>query len=242
MSYGNLLKAARLESGLSLSTVAARTRVRERLIQDLESERVHSSGGKAYARGHIRALARIYGADEKSLLAAFDETQSDIETSMSSLLQENSVTTSVERDRPSWRVFGIAAGVVAFAILGFQVLPGLINTGSEESLISRVAEESKQSPEDAGPVAAATKGVSLILRAENGLSWVKAEGANGVTIFEGKIRSGQSQTLFDNQLISLIIGNAGAISITYNNQELGRPGAVGEVVRLQFSPESQSAG
>ncbi|MEY3447588.1 MAG: hypothetical protein RLZZ14_112, partial [Actinomycetota bacterium] len=76
MSYGDQLKAARLESGLSLSTVAARTRVRERLIQDLEAERVDSSGGKAYARGHIRTLTRIYGADENSLLAAFDETQS----------------------------------------------------------------------------------------------------------------------------------------------------------------------
>lgn len=179
---------------------------------------------------------------ENSLLAAFDATQSEIEASMSSLFQENNVTTSVERDRPTWRVFGIAVGVVAFAILGFQIVPGLINTGSDDPLIARVVEDSKQSTEEAGPVAAATKGVTLILRAENGLSWVKAEGANGATIFEGKIGSGQSQTLFDNQLISLIVGNAGAISITYNNQELGAPGAVGEVVRLQFSPESQSAG
>ena len=242
MSYGDQLKAARLESGLSLSNVAERTRVRERLIEDLEAERTHSSGGKAYARGHIRTLARIYRADENSLLAAFDATQSELEASMSSLLQENNVTTSVERDRPTWRLFGIAAGVVAFAILGFQIVPGLINTGSDDSLIARVVEDSKQSTEEAGPVAAATKGVTLILRAENGLSWVKAAGANGATIFEGKINNGQSQTLFDDQLISLIVGNAGAISITYNNQELGAPGAVGEVVRLQFSPESQSAG
>ncbi|MBM3719466.1 MAG: hypothetical protein FJW51_02405, partial [Actinobacteria bacterium] len=34
MSYGDQLKAARLESGLSLSNVAERTRVRERLIED----------------------------------------------------------------------------------------------------------------------------------------------------------------------------------------------------------------
>lgn len=182
MSYGDLLKAARLESGLSLSHVAERTRVRERLIQDLEAERTHSSGGKAYARGHIRTLARIYRADENSLLAAFDATQSELEASMSSLLQENNVTTSVERDRPTWRVFGIAAGIVAFAILGFQIVPGLVNTSSDDSLIARVVEDSKQSTEEAGPVAAATKGVTLILRAENGLSWVKAEGANGATI------------------------------------------------------------
>lgn len=242
MSYGNQLKAARLESGLSLSSVAERTRVRERLIQDLEAERVHSSGGKAYARGHIRTLARIYRADEDSLLAAFDATQSEIEASMSSLLQESNVTTRMEQVRPSWRLFGIAAGVVAFAILGFQIVPGLINSSNDESMITRVIEDSKQSTEVAGPVAAATKGVTLVLRAENGLSWVKAEGANGATIFEGKIRNGQSQTLFDDQLISLIIGNAGAVLITYNNQELGAPGAVGEVVRLQFSPESQLAG
>lgn len=242
MSYGDQLKAARLKSGLSLSVVASRTRVRERLIQDLEAERVHSSGGKAYARGHIRTLARIYQADENSLLAAFDQRENEVDVSMSSLLQESNVTTSVERDRPTWRVFGVAAGVAAFAILGIQIVPGMLNTGEDQSLIARVVEESKQSGQDAGPVATATRGVSLILRAEKGLSWVKAEGANGSTIFEGKIRNGQSETLFDDQLISLIIGNAGAISITYNNQELGSPGAVGEVVRLKFSPESQSAG
>lgn len=242
MSYGDQLKAARLKSGLSLSVVASRTRVRERIVQDLEAERVHSSGGKAYARGHIRTLARIYQADENSLLAAFDQSENEVDVSMSSLLQESNVTTSVERDRPTWRVFGVAAGVIAFAILGFQIVPGMLNTGEDQSLIARVVKESKQSGPDAGPVASATRGVSLILRAENGLSWVKAEGANGSTIFEGKIRSGQSETLFDDQLISLIIGNAGAISITYNNQGLGSPGAVGEVVRLKFSPESQSAG
>jgi hypothetical protein len=99
------------------------------------------------------------------------------------------------------------------------------------------------SGEDETPaVASAVKGVNVTLRAIGPISWVKVSGADGLTKFEGKLREGQSQTFFDDQLIQLVIGNAGAIAINYNGEELGTSGRVGEVTRLQFTPDADSAG
>jgi hypothetical protein len=74
------------------------------------------------------------------------------------------------------------------------------------------------------------------------VSWVKVSGANGSTIFEGKLRQGDSRDYYDDQLLQLVIGNAGAIAITYNGDDLGTTGRIGEVTRLQFTAEAHNAG
>jgi cytoskeleton protein RodZ len=241
MTIGEQLKLARIERGYSLSDVSERMRVRERVIQDIERDLYESSGGTAYARGHIRTLARIYSMDAETLISQFDSIQSSQESSMRELLDENYVTTSVEATRPSWKVFGMVAAVATFAIGIFQVAPGLISSETSNSIVS-VAEDVLKTDDEAPAVASAVKGVTIKLEGIDSVSWVKVSGADGATIFEGKIREGQSQEFFDNQLLQLIIGNAGAIAINFNGQDLGTSGSVGEVTRLQFTPDSNSAG
>jgi hypothetical protein len=45
-------------------------------------------------------------------------------------------------------------------------------------------------------------------------------------------------TFTDNQLLYLVIGNAGAIQLIVNGEDLGVPGKVGEVLRLEFGPQA----
>lgn len=241
MTIGDQLKSARSERGLSLTDVAQRIRVRERVIVEIESDSYKSVGGIAYARGHIRTLAQIYGMDVTALLKEFDALHAGEEGSMSERLEENSVTTSVEKNKPSWKIFGMVAGITIFAIAAFQVVPGVIDS-EQPSRIASVAEEIISGDEEPPAVASALTGVNLTLRAVGTVSWVKVSGADGLTKFEGKLRQGQSQDFSDDQLLQLVIGNAGAIEIVYNGQELGTTGRVGEVTRLQFTPETNSAG
>jgi transcriptional regulator with XRE-family HTH domain len=241
MSIGEQLKAARIERGFSLHDVSERMRVRERIIQDIENNRYETSGGNTYAKGHIRTLARLYGMDVAQLMSEFDALVVQEETTMQALLAETNVTVSVEESKPSWKVFGMVASIVVVAVAGFQVVPGIFSSDSRNSIVS-VAEDVLGNKDEAPAVASASKGVSIKLTGIDSLSWVKVSGADGATKFEGKIREGQSQEFFDNQLIQLIIGNAGAIAITYNGQDLGTSGKIGEVTRLQFSPDTNSAG
>lgn len=241
MTIGDQLKAARNERGLTLADVAKRTRVRERVIAEIESDDYKSAGGLAYARGHIRTLAQIYGMDVHALLKDFDALHAGEEGSMSEKLEENNVTTSVEKNRPSWKILGMVAGFTIFAIAAFQVVPALLDSNQPQRIVS-AAEELISGDDETPAVASAVKGVNVTLRAIGAVSWVKVSGADGLTKFEGKLRQGQSQSFFDDQLIQLVIGNAGAIAINYNGEELGTSGRVGEVTRLQFTPDTNPAG
>ncbi len=74
MSIGILLRQARESAGLSIDDVAKRTNIRSRVLQDLEVENFISSGGNAYARGHIRSIARVIKANPELLIEEFNQT------------------------------------------------------------------------------------------------------------------------------------------------------------------------
>jgi hypothetical protein len=179
--------------------------------------------------------------DIDALLREFDELHVGEEGSMSERLEENNVTTSVEKKKPSWKILGMVAGFTVFAIAAFQAVPSILDSDRPQRIVS-AAEEMLSGEDETPAVASAVKGVNVTLRAIGPISWVKVSGADGLTKFEGKLREGQSQTFFDDQLIQLVIGNAGAIAINYNGEELGTSGRVGEVTRLQFTPDADSAG
>ena len=82
------------------------------------------------------------------------------------------------------------------------------------------------------------EGVSVTLKGVNGLSWVAVSDSSGATLFSGRIRQGEEQTFQDDQLIYLVLGNAGALELIVNGENLGTAGAVGEVVRLEFGPQA----
>ncbi len=113
---------------------------------------------------------------------------------------------------------------------------GLIITSSNN--VSNPITNSGQS--DSGPVATRTDGVNVTVKAVNGLSWVAASDSSGTTLFSGRIRQGEEQTFQDDQLIYLVLGNAGALELIVNGENLGTAGAVGEVVRLEFGPQALS--
>ena len=72
MSIGGTLAEARHEAGLTVADVSARTRIRQALIRDIEQDEFASCGGDFYARGHIRAIAGVVGADPRPLISEYD--------------------------------------------------------------------------------------------------------------------------------------------------------------------------
>jgi transcriptional regulator with XRE-family HTH domain len=72
VSIGETLAQARLRAGLSVSEVSQKTRIRETLIRAIESDDYSRCGGDFYARGHIRSIARVVGADPEPLIREYD--------------------------------------------------------------------------------------------------------------------------------------------------------------------------
>src|SRR5689334_6524293 len=72
MSIGETLAQARRWAGLTVTEVSQRTRIRETLVKDIEHDDYSACGGDFYTRGHIRAIARVVGADPEPLIQEYD--------------------------------------------------------------------------------------------------------------------------------------------------------------------------
>lgn len=239
MSLGSALKSARTAAGLSVEALAARTRIRAALIKELENDNFVNCGGDAYARGHIRTIARILEIDGAQLLSEFSESFAPEERPMMDLLVENSAARPPREKKPvSWTALsGIAASiVVVVASVQFVVV---INKSNE--VVKPVALQSTTKKE-APVVATKTTGVNLVLTGVSGVSWVGIFDSSNNQIYSGRISKGESQVFTDNQSLYVVIGNAGAINVNLNGEDLGLTGAVGEVVRMQFTPTGSTQG
>jgi hypothetical protein len=74
MSIGGTLARARLDAGLTIAEVSERTRIRETIIRGIEQDDYSACGGDFYARGHLRSIARVVGADAAALVGEYDAT------------------------------------------------------------------------------------------------------------------------------------------------------------------------
>ena len=234
MSVGTSLKEMRNSAGFSVDQLSARTRIPTSVIEDLERDNFSTCGGPTYARGHIRTIARICGVVDSEVLAAFESQTIPLSKSIRDLLNDTSATAAKKERKPlSWKALGgVAAGVFAFALVGV----GIISSGNNNSVtVTSNSETSENSP-----VAAKRNGVEVKLTGVNGLSWVAISDSTGTTQFSGRIRQGEERTFSDNQLLYVVIGNAGAINLTVNGEDIGVPGSVGEVVRLEFGPQAST--
>jgi hypothetical protein len=95
---------------------------------------------------------------------------------------------------------------------------------------------------DLTAVATKSSDVAVVLTGVNGQTWVGVTDAAGNQIFSGRVVQGEVKTFNDNQLLYFVIGNAGAVNLSVNGKDLGTPGAVGEVLHLQFGPGQSSQG
>jgi len=91
--------------------------------------------------------------------------------------------------------------------------------------------------EAAGPAAHGSpvpQGVELKLSVTQDRCWMRVI-TDGTVAFEGEVRAGEVRTFAAKSQIHLRLGNAGVVKVSYNGQELGYLGAVGQVVTREFS-------
>src|SRR5258708_1436424 len=74
MSIGGTLAKARRDAGLTVAEVSQRTRIRETIVRGIEQDDYSACGGDFYARGHVRSIARVVGADAAALVGEYDAT------------------------------------------------------------------------------------------------------------------------------------------------------------------------
>jgi cytoskeletal protein RodZ len=244
LTLGTEIRDARERAGYTVSKIAELTRIRETLIKDIEADDFSSCGGNAYARGHIRTIAKIVKLNPDSLIEKFAESTGDFDRPMVDLLEENNVIKPrAQRPAISYKsLASVAAAVVALLI----AVPAVISLFPSDKT-SPVAPSSQgvapsTTDKNSQVVATKTTGVSLVVTGISGKSWIGIQDASGAQIFSGSIKVGEAKSFSEDQLLQVVIGNAAAVSLNVNGKEIGTPGGVGEVVRLSFTPDNSNNG
>lgn len=256
MSIGEALAAAREERGLTVQQVSDATRLRPTMISALEHDDFDAAGGAVYARGHIRSIARFVGADGDALVAQFDAEHVVEETSVTEVF-EAETRTRRERRGPNWTAAMAAALVAAIAVLGFQVISRSSGDGGSgnqtlaqhstpdtpsftpsTSTSSGTTESSTPSPSQSDTTLAQVPSNDVTLRMSivGTASWVQVTNASGAVMYTGTLTSGETKYFRDAKSLSVVIGNAAAVDLVVNGQDLGVAGSDGQVLHQTFRP------
>ncbi len=238
MAEESALKVAIAASGMSIEKISDKTNIRTAVIEDLLNDSVEVCGGIAYARGHIRSIAKVIKADADLLVAAIESAQSGDKKLIIDQLAENNVADK-KKEKKKLK-FGTLASISAAVLgIGFVAQIAINNVSTvNESIVSSISE--KPTTQIKESEVNNLTGVNLVLTAVSGNSWVGLTNGNGDQIFNGQIYAGQSQTFNDSQRIKAVIGNAGAIKLQVNGSDLGLAGDNGQVVRLEFGTNGSS--
>ena len=138
---GATLAASRQRSGLSIEDVAAATRIRATMVRAIEKDDYELCGGEVYARGHIRSIAHVVGADAEGVVAAFDRRYGrqlpKLTVAPMSTIREpvREVTRKATKAAPKWPATAIAVLSLIVVLLAVSWVVGRRGPVRERTLL-----------------------------------------------------------------------------------------------------------
>ena len=245
MAEKSSLQQAREAAGLTVEQISAITNIRAGVIRDLENNSVEICGGIAYARGHVRTIAKAINSktgkainiDADVLVSELEASQSTDSKKIIEKLAENNVADKPKEKRRM--KFGTLASISATVLsIGFIAQVAINNVSSISDGVTAVSVKKPSAQESTSQINLPA-GVNLVLTGVYGKSWVGISNLDGQVIFNGQITEEQVVTFNDPKVLKVVIGNAGAVKLNLNGTDLGVAGADGEVVRLDFDENGQ---
>jgi cytoskeletal protein RodZ len=242
VSIGDALAQARSQAGLTITQVSQRTCIRETVIRGIEQDDFSACGGDFYARGHIRSIARVVGADPEELVGEYDRAHGSPHGIRAADVFEPATPIKLkERRSANWSVtmiivlalvvgYGIYRAVTAVASPGHHVA-----TLSQSSHRPATPHPARSSPSPGPSPSQASNTVVIKLTAVEDC-WVGFTTPSGVYLSQYYVVGGSTKTWTFHRAIAMQIGNPGGILLTVNGRSLGRPGAYGQPVTLDFGP------
>jgi len=246
VTVGETLSHARRKRGLSLEDVATDTRIRATLIEAIESDRFELCGGTVYARGHIRSIARVVGVDPESVIGEYDAEHNveRVVAAVAATPTDHDIVSRSERRRPNWTVAMAAALVVICGL----ALGGLLHGRSGGSPSRRTTNTSAKAPtvrhSQKPPVSPPPSSVAglpsnratMLVRTLNGRTWLSITTKSGKSLYSGVLEPGQRRVFTDRHGLAYIIGNAPAVDLVVNGNDIGEPPSQNVVARGSIVP------
>jgi cytoskeleton protein RodZ len=256
---GGRLQRAREERGLSLSQIAASTKIARTSLEAIERDDVKRLPGGIYTRAFVKAYAEAVGLDPERTLDEFLQQAPEI-AEETGALRRPTPTVPAPAGPAAFPVFeilrvGVALSLPVLLVVLYVVLrpdprePGPmfdrrpLNGGRVDAVAvdtpapGSVLPASAQSGEDEPQPALVTEaGLTVVLTPRREV-WLSAT-LDGKPTVARLLPAGEEETLEASREIVLKLGDAGAVSITINGEPIRMLGQPGQVVTARIAPDT----
>jgi cytoskeletal protein RodZ len=232
VSIGNALAEARRRSGLTVTEVSQRTCIRETIIRGIERGDFSNCGGDFYARGHIRSIAGVIGADPEPIIGEYDAVKGPPQAiSAADVFQSVAPVKMRERRRPNWPAAMAVALLLIAGIFAYQHFAGRsASAPAHASGVRHSATGQQARHQSAAARSAHRRSHKLAIRLTATQNcWVQLTTAAGQTIFAGTVYAGSTMNWIEHRRVNMIIGNPAGIALTVNGRDPVPRGAVSTV-------------
>jgi cytoskeleton protein RodZ len=259
---GRVLERARKDRGLTLEEAEKATKIRRRYLEGLERDDYTVLPDAVYARGFLKTYANFLGLDG-------DELSEELRTRKKPRRERRlsyAAPGSSEFDRPIISPGGVpgserrkisgstlvtvaVAALVIAALVGALYFVGLGVRSSGAGEAERIAAPVEPQPGNSGqgaeeapeeePVEAPSGKLTVGIEVEGSPAWILVT-SDSETVFEEVAEPGFSRTFEASRAVGIRAGDAGAVSVEVNGQEVGALGEPGQVLERSYTLKSAS--
>lgn len=253
-TVGKLLREERERKGLTLKDVETATNIRSLYLNAIEEGTYSVLPGEAYVKGFIRNYANALGLNGSEYVELYRKGQEptpSVTPVESIMVKEATVysapptTTEPVTSGETKSSKGIIVACVVLVFAGgiwWLMSDGLKDSPApqnktpiqtQQQPVPSGLSQQQQPPSPVIPIKPVGKPVIVAAKFIN-RSWVQVT-ADEKQVYEGIPQIGEAMTWQADRKITVKVGNAGAVDITYNGQSIGKLGDNGEVVLKTFT-------
>ena len=233
MSIGEQLAQARRLAGLTVAEVSQRTRIRETIVRGIEQDSYAGCGGDFYARGFIRAIARVVGTDPAPLISDYDAAHHAPAAAEAADRYEQMTRVRLSGRRASGRrrlnvtallafALAIAVGVASYQLISASGhMPG---GASEKATNVASGRHHAVLPTTPRPSSAPTAYEVVVRLTAIEDCWVEFTTASGGYLLQAYVSAGTSRRWTFRQAVDMRLGNPGGVALRVNGKNPLSPG------------------
>jgi len=242
VSIGDTLADARRHAGLTVTQVSQQTRIRESIIRDIEQGDYTACGGDFYARGHIRSIAGVVGADPVPLISEYDADHGPVGAMRAADVFQPSKPIKIREPRsPS---LAMIVALLLLAVIGFgayRLVSLRGHSGHPAAAPTAHPTVHPAAKPSSSPTSSPTPSNLVIKVAAVEDCWISiTRASNGSQIYMGVVYAGTSMTWTEKHAVQMVLGNPPGVVLTVNGHKQNT--RVEHILHLSFSPPSSASG
>jgi cytoskeleton protein RodZ len=251
---GAQLRSTREARGLTLETMAHRTRVQPRILTAIEENDLRSIPPKPFGRGFVRAYAREVGLDpERAVHDYFGQFPSatpepapkrtDYEPPQGSSWVVPATGIAVLVMLIAWGLRGGDAATEVAATsdtIGTTGSSAAVAAAREASSAAAAAPAPASTPPAPSAAPRATPGEVNVVLTVNAPTWITAS-TDGKRAIYRVLQPGSREQLTAAKEIIVLTGNAGGVELTINGRSAGPMGKSGQVRSVRINPTNAAS-